>query len=58
MSTTQSALFCTFRLCSMSDHRVALVNQFVQHVKQLRDVVEMKAGGSQARQGEGQMGSG
>ena len=27
------------------DHRIPLVDQFVQHVKQLRDVMEMQAGG-------------
>jgi hypothetical protein len=42
-----------FQIVLDDHHRVALVNQFVQHVKQLRGVVEMKAGGSQARQGEG-----
>ncbi len=40
---TQSAVLMTSRLCSMTTHRVALVDEAVQHFHQLGDVVEMQA---------------
>jgi hypothetical protein len=44
-SMIQSAVLMTSRLCSITTHRVAVVDQLVQHFEQLRHVVEMQAGG-------------
>ena len=41
----QSAVLITSRLCSITTTVLPLVDQLVQHVEQLRHVVEMQAGG-------------
>ena len=48
-SIIQSAVFMTSRLCSMTDHAVALVDQLVQHLQELREARRESAGPSSAR---------
>ena len=44
-SMTQSAVLTTSRLCSITTHGVALVDQAVQHLEELADVLEVQPGG-------------
>ena len=57
-SITQSAVLITSRLCSITHHRVAQVDQPVEHVEQLGQVVEVQAGGRLVQQVERSAGVG